>query len=139
MNKEERQEALNELYKNTEELYDSYENKEEFFASQHWANNPLISPVSKMVMAKEREQEAFQAGRKFERNRIRERLQEEIDLNRKEIDLIDEKMKSKNVDEDSMLEEDRLAIFLYMSGLNGAKMITKWVEYDQTESGDSLA
>lgn len=45
-----RREAFNELRKIDEELYNSYEDKELFWALEHWINNPLIKPKSKVYL-----------------------------------------------------------------------------------------
>jgi hypothetical protein len=117
MNKEKRLKALNELYKQTAELYDSYENKEEFWDAQHWVNNPLINPSDKVRMLKEQGEIEFQNGRKYERELIKKKLDEEIKGQQKE------RVAMKDPVEKSQA-------FLFISGLNLAKMIIKWVEND---------
>ena len=119
MEKDKRQKALNELYKQTAELYDSYENKEDFWDAQHWVNNPLINPSDKVRMLKEQGEIEFQHGREYERELIRKRLDEEIRAQQKE------RVAMKDPVEKSQT-------FLFISGLNLAKMIIKWVENDKT-------
>ena len=119
MEKNKRQEALNELYRQTAELYNSYENKEDFWDAQHWVNNPLINPSDKVRMLKEQGKVEFQNGREYERELIRKRLDEEIRAQQKE------RVAMKDPDEKSQA-------FLFISGLNLAKMIIKWVENDKT-------
>ena len=117
---EERQKSLDELYKQTAELYDSYENKEEFWNDQHWINNPLITLPNKISMLEKQEQAAFENGRKHERELIRKRLREEIDANQKErIDMDD--------------PNERSNTFLFIAGMNMALMITRWVEHVETD------
>lgn len=119
MEKDKRQKALNELYKQTAELYDSYENKEDFWDAQHWVNNPLINPSNKVRMLKEHGEAEFQNGRKYERELIRKKLDEEIKAQQKE------RVSMKD-------PAERSQVFLFISGLNLAKMIIKWVENDKT-------
>jgi hypothetical protein len=45
-----RREAFNELRKIDEEIYNSYEDKELYWANEHWINNPLIKPKSKVYL-----------------------------------------------------------------------------------------
>jgi hypothetical protein len=116
MEKDKRQEALKELYGQTEELYDSYENKEEFWNDQHWINNPLITLPNKIAMLEEQERVAFKNGRKHERELIRKRLREEIDSNQRE------RMAMTN-------PEERSNTFLFIAGMNMALMVIRWVEH----------
>jgi hypothetical protein len=118
MNKEKRLKALNELYKQTSELYDSYENKEDFWDDQQWVNNPLIGNSDKVRMLREQEEAAFQNGRRHERELIKKKLDEEISAQQKE------RIAMKDPVEKSQA-------FLFISGLNLAKMIIKWVENEQ--------
>jgi hypothetical protein len=118
MNKEERLKALNELYKSTAELYDSYKNKEDFWNAQHWVNNPLISTSDKIRMLREQGEVEFQHGREYERELIRKRLDEEIKVQQ------EERIAMKD-------PAERSQAFLFISGLNLAKMIIKWVEREQ--------
>ena len=62
--KKEQEEALDELRRMTEELRAS--DPETFDANQHWINNPLISPISKVHMFAEWEERI----RREERERI---------------------------------------------------------------------
>lgn len=117
---EERQEVLNELYKQTAELYDSYENKEDFWNDQHWINNPLITLPNKIAMLEEQVRAAFENGRKHERELIRKRLREEIDANQKERIELDD-------------PDERSNIFLFIAGMNMALMITRWVEHVEAD------
>jgi hypothetical protein len=118
MEKDKRQEALKELYKQTEELYDSYENKEEFWNDQHWINNPLITLPNKIAMLEEQEKVAFGNGRKHERELIRKRILEEIEANQKE---------QGNMND----PEEKSHTFMFITGMNLALMIIKWVEHEQ--------
>jgi hypothetical protein len=119
MEKDKRQEALKELYKQTEELYDSYENKEEFWNDQHWINNSLITLPNKIAMLEEQVKVAFENGRKHERELIRKRLREEIDANQRErVAMTD--------------PDERSSTFLFIAGMNMALMITRWVEHVET-------
>jgi hypothetical protein len=120
MEKDKRQKALNELYKQTAELYDSYENKEEFWNDQHWINNPLITLPNKIAMLEEQEKVAFENGRKHERGLIRKRLREEIDANQRE---------RTNMDD----PDERSHTFMFITGMNMALMITRWVEHVEAD------
>ena len=120
LEKDKRQEALDDLYKQTSGLYDSYENKEDFWNDQHWLNNPLINPSDKVRMLKEQGEAEFKRGREYERELIRKRLREEIDANQKErIDMDD--------------PDERSNTFLFIAGMNMALMITRWVEHVETD------
>lgn len=58
--------ALKKLREIDEDIYDSYEDKEQYWALQHWVNNPLVSPKSKMDM--------FDRHIEFERNKTEGRI-----------------------------------------------------------------
>jgi hypothetical protein len=51
-----RREAFNELRKIDEEIYNSYEDKELYWANEHWINNPLIKPKSKVYLFEQLEE-----------------------------------------------------------------------------------
>jgi hypothetical protein len=59
------------VLKNTADLYDSFDDKEEFWARQHWVNNPLIKPKSKAQILHDLEESALAAGEFLERKRIK--------------------------------------------------------------------
>lgn len=42
--------AWNKIRDIEETIYDNHSDKEEYLASQHWVNNPLIKPVNKTAM-----------------------------------------------------------------------------------------
>ena len=68
----------------------------------------------------EERQEAFENGRKHERELIRKRLREEIEANQKErIDMDD--------------PNERSNTFLFIAGMNMALMVTRWVEHVETD------
>jgi len=52
------------------ELYEAAEDKDEFWAKEHWINNPLITPVNKVDMLDSLEKSAFDAGEYLERKRV---------------------------------------------------------------------
>ena len=120
MEKDKRQKALDELYKQTSELYDSYESKEDFWNDQHWINNPLINPSDKVRMLKGQGEAEFKRGREYERELIRKRLREEIKANQEERASIDN-------------SEERSHLFMFIAGMHMALMVTKWVEHVETE------
>lgn len=58
--------ALKQIREFEEEVYGDYEDKEEYWALQHWVNNPLISPKNKAKM--------FDRHIDFERNKTEGRI-----------------------------------------------------------------
>lgn len=69
-----RREAFNELRKIDEEIYNSYEDKELYWAHEHWINNPLIKPKSKVHLFEQWEERI----RKEQNEHIVELLEEII-------------------------------------------------------------
>lgn len=67
---DDREKAFQEMRRLHRELYDSFEDKEEFWAREHWVNNPLIKPKSKVSIVESLEEAALAAGEVIERRRI---------------------------------------------------------------------
>jgi hypothetical protein len=70
-NLDKKAEQFEALLKTTSDLYDSFDDKEEFWAREHWVNNPLIKPKSKAQMLHDLEASALAAGEFLERKRIK--------------------------------------------------------------------
>ena len=70
-NLDKKAEQFEAILKNTSEFYDSFEDKEEFWAQQNWVNNPLITPINKAQMLHSLEESALAAGEFLERKRIK--------------------------------------------------------------------
>ena len=84
-----------------------------------WLSNHFS--MSKIDMLKNVKKSSFKAGQEYERARILKAIREEINAQGKE-------------KEESSNEEEKRFIFAYMSGLNAASLIVKWVEVnDETD------
>jgi hypothetical protein len=115
-----KKEIFEELRKAQEAVYNSFKNKDEYGASEHWVNNPLIKPISKMNIIEDLEESAFRAGFAVACNKISERINDEIKEQREERELTTE-------------PDEKANISLFIAGLGMADRIIKWVQHEETK------
>lgn len=119
---ESREKALRKIIELGEEIRNSFENKEEYLAYEHWVNNPLIRPLSKYDMINEFEARTFEEGRKHERKLILAELRKDLEDQYDELERLKKDLKKKDIDslELEMIEHDRVNVSLYIAGVSGA-------------------